>query len=79
MSQFDEVLSPDPAAVPIDPIERAAWYGVDLTLLKENLRRTPTERLERHKHALAAAEAVRKAAREHRIRKTAPEAVRSQS
>ncbi len=79
MSQLEEVLSPDPATAPTDPIERAVWYGVDLTLLKENLRRTPTERLERHEHALVAAEAIRKAARERRIRKTAPDTAQSQS
>ena len=79
MSQLDEVLSPDPATMPTDPIARAVWYGIDLTLLKENLRRTPTERLERHKHALLAAEAVRKAARERRIRKTTPDAIRGRS
>jgi hypothetical protein len=77
MSQDHEVLPPDPESVPTDPLERAVWYGIDLTLLKENLRRTPTERLERHKQALAAAEAIRKAAREHRIRKTAAGSPRS--
>ena len=69
MPQVQEVLPPGPENVPTDPIERAIWYGIDLTLLKENLRRTPTERLERHRQALLAAEAIRKAAREHRIRK----------
>jgi hypothetical protein len=63
MSQRDEATLPDPVSVPMDPIERAIWYGIDLTLLKENLRRTPTERLERHKQALKAVEAIRKAAR----------------
>src|SRR5262245_27141743 len=77
MPRFDQVLPPDPDSVPTDPLERAVWYGIDLTLLKENLRRTPTERLERHKQALAAAEAIRKAAREHRIRKTAADPLRS--
>lgn len=71
MSQAHEVLPPDPESVPTDPLERAVWYGIDLTLLQENLRRTPTERLERHRQALLAAEAMRKAAREHRIRKAA--------
>jgi hypothetical protein len=70
MPQFDEASPPDPESVPTDPLERAVWYGIDLTLLKENLRRTPTERLERHRQALLAAEAMRKAARAHRIRKT---------
>ena len=67
MSQIDETMPPDPASVPADPIQRAIWYGIDLTLLKENLRRTPTERLENHRRALDAVEAIRKAARKRRI------------
>jgi len=79
MSQVDDATLADPASVPTDPIERAIWYGIDLTLLRENLRRTPTERLERHRHALEAVEAIRKAARERRIRKTATDLTRSES
>jgi hypothetical protein len=71
MSQTDEATPLDPASVPTDPIARAAWYGIDLTLLKENLRRTPTERLENHRRALEAVEEIRKATRERRIRATA--------
>ena len=33
-------------------IKRAEEYGIDLTLLVENLRRTPTERLRRHQAML---------------------------
>ena len=79
MACLDGRLPPDPATVPTNPIARAVWYGIDLSLLKENLRRTPTERLERHRQALAAVEAIRKAARERRIRKIAPGAPRSRS
>jgi hypothetical protein len=68
MSQLDETMPPDRDLVPTDPLQRAVWYGIDLTLLRENLRRTPTERLENHRRALEAVEAIRKAAREHRIR-----------
>jgi len=70
MAQVDETTLPDPASVPTDPIERAIWYGIDLTLLSENLRRTPTERLERHRQALEAVEAIRKAGRERKVRTT---------
>jgi hypothetical protein len=79
MSQVDDATLADPASVPTDPIERAIWYGIDLTLLRENLRRTPTERLERHRHALEAVEAIRKAARERKVRTTPASPPRRQS
>jgi len=79
MSQPDEILSPDPDSVPTDPIVRALWYGIDLTQLKENLRLTPTERLEKHQRTLEAVEALRKAGREHRARTTPPYPPRSRS
>jgi len=77
MAQVDDAMLPDPASVPTDPIERAIWYGIDLTLLRENLRRTPTERLENHRRALQAMRAIQKAARERRIRKTVADPTRS--
>ena len=43
-------LVPDPAP---PPLEAAAAFGVDLTLLRERLRMTPAERLERHAQARA--------------------------
>jgi len=70
MSQVETALELDFSNIPTDPLERAVWYGVDLTLLQENLRRTPTERLENHRRALEAVEALRKANRERRIRAT---------
>jgi hypothetical protein len=70
MSQLDETMPPDRDLVPTDPLQRAVWYGIDLTLLKENLRRTPTERLENHRRALEAVKEIRKAAHERRIRTT---------
>jgi len=78
MAWVDDTMLPDPASVPTDPIERAIWYGIDLTLLRENLRRTPTERLERHRHALEAVEAIRKAARERAVRTTPASSPRRQ-
>ena len=64
-------MSPPPAASdrnPSDAVERAEAYGLDLTLLVENLRRTPTERLrwaERALHSVAAfQQEVRRARRQ---------------
>jgi hypothetical protein len=44
-------------------LAEAVRYGVDLSLLRERLRWTTTERLERHRAALALAEALRHAKR----------------
>lgn len=44
------------------PAEVLAWAeqdGVDLSMLRERLRLSPTERLERHQAALALVEALR--------------------
>jgi hypothetical protein len=48
------------------PTEILAWAeqdGVDLSMLRERLRLTPTERLQRHQMALALVEALRAAKR----------------
>ena len=48
------------------PAEILAWAeqdGVDLSMLRERLRLTPTERLHRHQAALALVEALRNAKR----------------
>ena len=79
MSQPDEILPPDPDSVPTDPIARALWYGIDLTQLKENLRLTPTERLEKHRRTLEGVEVLRRAGHEHRARTTPPYPPRSRS
>lgn len=42
-----------PSPAPQTALQRAAAVGVDLTLLRERLRLTPTERLEVHRQALA--------------------------
>ena len=36
-----------------DALRRAEAFGVDLSLLRESLRLTPAERLDRHQRALA--------------------------
>ena len=46
---------------PASPTEMLAWAeqdGVDLSMLRERLRLTPTERLQRHQAALALVEAL---------------------
>jgi hypothetical protein len=51
---------------PGSKIEAAQRYGVDLTLLIENLRLTPAERVERMQAAADAAEQLRGAAKRSR-------------
>src|SRR5207244_2564031 len=51
---------------PAEVLARAEEFGIDLTLLYENLKRTPTERLERHQAALAFLETMREAGRNYR-------------
>jgi len=55
-------MTPTPAAS-TDILARAEKDGVDLTMLRERLRLTPTERLKRHHEALALVEALRNAKR----------------
>lgn len=44
-----------------DAVARAIAYGVDITLLVENLKRTPTERIENLERWVAFLEQVRRA------------------
>ena len=44
-----------------DPIQAAADYGIDVSMLADNLKRTPAERIRRHQVALNTAEKLRKA------------------
>jgi len=44
-----------------DPIQAAIDYGIDISMLKDNLKRTPAERIRRHQIALETAEKLRKA------------------
>jgi len=58
-------------ALPVSAVERAIAFGVDVTLLIENLRLTPTERVERAQQMLdsvAALQAEVKAWRERQAR-----------
>ena len=47
-------------------IKRAEEYGTDITLLIENLRRSPTERLRRHQAMLEFIAELRRAGRRKR-------------
>ncbi|HCO94348.1 MAG TPA: hypothetical protein DIU00_10415 [Phycisphaerales bacterium] len=46
-----------------DPIRAATDYGIDVSMLADNLRRSVTERIKRHQIALNTAEKLRKAKR----------------
>jgi post-segregation antitoxin (ccd killing protein) len=43
--------APSSATVPLTAVERARAFGVDISLLMENLRLTPKERLEKAQEA----------------------------
>jgi hypothetical protein len=61
MSENDAMDPHSPS--PSEVIAEAERQGVDLSMLRERLRLTPTERLERHQAALALVEALRSAKR----------------
>jgi len=46
-----------------DVIQTAADFGIDVSMLIENTKRTPAERIRRHQIALNTAEKLRKAKR----------------
>ncbi len=52
-------------------IKRAEEYGIDITLLIENLRRPPTERLQRHQAMLEFVEELRRAGQKKQASVTA--------
>jgi hypothetical protein len=47
-----------------DPVLAAADYGIDVSMLADNLNRSVTERIRRHQIALDTAEKLRKAKRQ---------------
>jgi hypothetical protein len=51
-------ISPQP-----DPIQAAIDYGIDVSMLMDNLQRSVTDRIRRHQIALDTAEKLRKAKR----------------
>ena len=44
-----------------DAVKAAIEYGVDISILKDNLKRTPAERIKRHQIALNTVEKLKKA------------------
>jgi hypothetical protein len=46
-----------------DPVQAAIDYGIDISMLKDNLKRSVTDRIRRHQIALNAAQKLRKAKR----------------
>jgi hypothetical protein len=50
-------------AAKTDPIRAAAEFGIDIEALKDNLRRSPAERIRRHQIALNTIEKLRRAKR----------------
>jgi hypothetical protein len=48
---------------PRDAVQEAVGYGIDVAALRDNLARTPAERLRRHEIALHTLEMLRKAKR----------------
>jgi hypothetical protein len=55
--------NPENQAPPTDPIQAAIDYGIDVSMLADNLRRSVTERIRRHQIALGVATKLRKAKR----------------
>jgi hypothetical protein len=47
----------------VDPIQSAIDYGIDISMLIDNLKRSPAERIKRHQIALNTAQKLRKAKR----------------
>ena len=45
------------------PVDAAAEFGIDIEALKDNLKRSPAERIRRHKIALNSIEKLRRAKR----------------
>lgn len=52
----------------MDPVERAKEEGIDLTLLYENLRRTPTERIEKWENIYEFVEELRRAGAQKHVK-----------
>lgn len=48
----------------IDAVQAAIDYGIDISMLTDNIKRTSVERIRRHQMALATVEKLRKAKRD---------------
>ena len=61
MKRHDQPVQPVEKKDPLGDLKKYEDRGVDLSLLWENLKRSPTERVERHQEMLALVEEARKA------------------
>lgn len=55
-----------------DAIQAAIDYGIDVSMLIENLKRTPAERIKRHQIALNTIEKLRKAKKIEKLKSRRP-------
>jgi len=62
-SEVDQAKKNKTTAEPLDPIQAAADYGIDIQQLRDNLALTVAERLRRHQIALNTVELLQKAKR----------------
>jgi len=62
-SQKDKAIKPVDQT---DEIRAAIDYGIDISMLMDNIKRTPTERIRRHRMALDSVIKMQKAAKNDR-------------
>jgi hypothetical protein len=63
MTERPEQPKPQVPSQSLDPIQEAAEYGIDISMLRANLALPPAGRLRRHQIALNTAEMLQKAKR----------------
>jgi hypothetical protein len=68
-SEFGSVHSPMKTRIYRDPVVEAYMPGIDRTLLRENLKLTPAQRLEKLVHFSAFAAELRRAGQRVRLKK----------
>lgn len=59
--KINKVKEPTSNYKPKDPIQEAIDFGIDVTLLYERVKLSPTERIERHQQMLEFAEELKRA------------------
>jgi len=63
MAQRQNNKSAKTNAVKADPVRAAAEFGIDVSAIIDNLKRSPAERMRRHQIALNTVEKLRRAKR----------------
>jgi hypothetical protein len=58
---YDDIMATKRRRKQTDEIQTAIDYGIDITMLIDNINRAPSERIRRHQIALNTAEKLRKA------------------